>query len=222
MAAARDLASVAYDVAKKAARLGRAKGAHDDLIAAAYRTQADALEIEALAKRRLADEYDAAQERGEVAKHSSGNPQIVPNHAESEAKRPPIPTEGGHRFRSKAASQSEQVAAFDRNAWSRSIGIPGRNPRNPHNQNDLPATSAQVGISRKEIHEARIIRDAEKSDPGIVRRTVDAALASGEEPSKAKVRRAVLETARPQSAARPAPQRHAAKCRKAGSPNRRP
>jgi hypothetical protein len=27
---------------------------------------------------------------------------------------------------------SEQVAAFDRNAWSRSIGIPGRNPRNPH------------------------------------------------------------------------------------------
>jgi hypothetical protein len=30
--------------------------------------QADALEINALAKRRLADEYDAAQERGEVGK----------------------------------------------------------------------------------------------------------------------------------------------------------
>src|SRR5215216_3564816 len=28
--------------------------------------------------------------------------------------------------------QSEQVAAFDRNAWPRSIGIPGRNRRNPH------------------------------------------------------------------------------------------
>ena len=27
--------------------------------------------------------------------------------------------------------RSEQVAAFDRNAWSRSIGIPGRNRRNP-------------------------------------------------------------------------------------------
>jgi hypothetical protein len=25
----------------------------------------------------------------------------------------------------------EQVAAFDRTAWSRSIGIPGRDPRNP-------------------------------------------------------------------------------------------
>jgi hypothetical protein len=28
---------------------------------------------------RLADEYDAAQARGEAARHSSGNPQIVPN-----------------------------------------------------------------------------------------------------------------------------------------------
>ena len=27
---------------------------------------------------------------------------------------------------------SEQVAAFDRNAWPRSIGIPGRNRRNPY------------------------------------------------------------------------------------------
>lgn len=32
---------------------------------ATHRTQADALEIEARAKRRLADEYDAAQEHGE-------------------------------------------------------------------------------------------------------------------------------------------------------------
>lgn len=36
--------------------------------AAAYRAQADALDIEAQAKRRLADEYDAAQERGEIAR----------------------------------------------------------------------------------------------------------------------------------------------------------
>jgi hypothetical protein len=37
------------------------------MAAAVHRAQADALEIEAKAKRRLADEYDAAQERGEVA-----------------------------------------------------------------------------------------------------------------------------------------------------------
>jgi hypothetical protein len=30
---------------------------------------------------------------------------------------------------------SEQVAAFDRNAWPRSIGILGRNRRNPHAAN---------------------------------------------------------------------------------------
>jgi hypothetical protein len=67
-----DQASFAYDAAKKTARLMKAKQAHDDLIAATYRAQADALEIEAQAKRRLADEYDAAQERGEVATQSDG------------------------------------------------------------------------------------------------------------------------------------------------------
>ncbi len=40
--------------------------------AAAYRAQADALDIEAQAKRRLADEYDAAQARGEVASSNGG------------------------------------------------------------------------------------------------------------------------------------------------------
>ncbi len=147
----RDEASHIYDAAKKAARLSKAKGAADDLIKTAYRVQADALDIEAGAKRRLADEYDAAQERGEVAQIGDNLPSV---------------------------------------------------PK----QNAKP-TAADIGISRKEIHEARIIRDAERVDPGIVRRTVDAAIASGKEPTKAGVRRAVLETARPQSAPRPAPGR---------------
>jgi hypothetical protein len=34
------------------------------------------------------------------------------------------------------------------------------------------ATAADVGLSRKEIHEARTIRDAERRDPGVVRGTV--------------------------------------------------
>ena len=40
-------------------------------MAAAYHAQVDALEIESGAKRRLADEYDTAQERGEVAREDS-------------------------------------------------------------------------------------------------------------------------------------------------------
>jgi hypothetical protein len=134
---ARDQASVIYDVAKSAARLAKAKGAHDSLLAAAHRSQADALEIMAGAKRRLADEYDLAQERGEVQ-----NP-------------------GGDRV-SKVSKQNNA------------------------------ATVADIGLTRKEIHEARQIRDAELADPGIVRRTIDAAVAAGEEPSKAKVRRAAV------------------------------
>ena len=37
-------------------------------------------------------------------------------------------------------------------------------------------TAADLGLTRKEIHEARIIRDAEKAEPGIVRRTLHEAL----------------------------------------------
>lgn len=129
---ARDLAGLAYDAAKRTARIATAKRAHDSVIAAAHRTQADALEIEAQAKRRLADEYDAAQERGEVAKAGD----------------------------------------------------------NQHNKEVVPSGN-DLGLSRKDIHEARAIRDAEESEPGIVRRTLDEAIEAGEEPTRARVKRAV-------------------------------
>lgn len=132
---ARDMASIAYDAAKKAARFSKAKNAADDLIRTAYRVQADALDIEAGAKRRLADEYDAAQDRGEVA--TKGKP----------------------------------------------VNVPGQN---------IKATVTEIGLTRKDIHEARLIRDAEQESPGIVRQALDAMLKSGEEPTKAKVRRTIL------------------------------
>jgi hypothetical protein len=140
---ARDLAAAAYDAAKSAARFAKAKGAHDELIAKAHRAQADALEIEALAKRRLADEYDAAQERGEVA--TVGKPVNVPD------------------------------------------------------GNNKP-TTADIGLSRKDIHEARQIRDAEEAHPGIVHETIEAAIESGEEPTRAALRRAAHSRPRPLSA----------------------
>lgn len=58
---ARDFARVAYDAAKSAARMARAKRAHDSLIADVHRAQAHALAIRARAEMRLAEEYDAAQ-----------------------------------------------------------------------------------------------------------------------------------------------------------------
>lgn len=135
---ARDCAGLAYDTAKRAARLRRAKSAHDDLIAAAHRAQADALEIEAAAKRRLADEYDAAQALGEVKRN------------------------GGDRS-----------TVEDRNT----------------------ASAADLGLRRDQIHDARLIRDAEASDPGIVRRTLDQKLERGEEPTRAALRKMVVDAA---------------------------
>lgn len=146
---ARDMASAAYDAAKRASRIGKAKKAADDLITAAYRVQADALEIEAGAKRRLADEYDAAQERGEINSH------------------------GGDRKTDDFKFENSKL------------------------ENIKPA----------ELHEARIIRDAEKEEPGIVRRALDQMLGSREEPTKARVRRVVLEAARPQAVPKAPPGR---------------
>lgn len=150
---ARDMASATYDAAKSAERILRAKGAHDELIAKVHRAQADALEIEAMAKRRLADEYDAAQERGEVASH------------------------GGER-----------------------INVPDRN---------VAPTAADIGLSRKDIHEARQIRDAEEADPGVVKRTIEERLEEGQAPTKADIRRAV------------APERKAAEPKAPVDPERR-
>jgi len=135
---AREMAGFAYDVAKRTARIQRAKDAHDVLIGAAHRAQANALEIEAQAKHRLADEYDAAQERGEVA---AGRPKSL---------------EGGKSFQ---------------------------------------ATAANLGLRHDEIHDARLIRDAEANDPGIVRRTLDDRLARGEEPTRAALRKMVVDAA---------------------------
>lgn len=135
---ARDVARDAYDAAKKAARLSKAKGAHDTLIAAAHRAQADALEIEAQAKRRLADEYDAAQERGEA--------------------------------RSRGGDRTSKLP-------------------------DGKFGPSDVGLNDKQLHEARVIRDAEASEPGIVRRTLDKRLERGEEPTRAAMREAVTDAA---------------------------
>lgn len=85
-------------------------------------------------QRRLADEYDAAQDRGEVA------------------------TPGGDKSK-----------------------LPEQNF----------ATAADIGLSHKDIHEARIIRDAEATDPGATRRALDGIIERGEEPTRAAVRREI-------------------------------
>jgi hypothetical protein len=140
---AKDQANLAYTTAGAAARMAKAKGAHDQVVSACRKVMADALVIEAQAQCRLADEYDAAQERGEIAKQSSGRPKSVPN------------------------------------------------------ENTFTRTD-DIGITRKQILEARIVRDAEKQKPGIIQQTVDAQLQSKNGPTRAGVKRAVGEIVKPQ------------------------
>lgn len=134
---ARDMARAAYDAAKSAARIMRAKEAHDSLMAEVHRAQAHALAIRARAEMRLAEEYDEAQERGEVKR---------PNNE-------------------KTTSGAEAVSA--------------------------PA----LGLSHKDIHEARKLRDAERQSPGIVQRAINDMVERGEEPTRAALRREVVERA---------------------------
>jgi len=141
---AREMARTAYDAAKSATRMARAKRAHDTIMHEAHRCSAKALAMRARAEMRLADEYDDAQERGEVAGH------------------------GGDKVSNVAKS------------------------------NVVPA-AADLGLRRDEIHEARRFRDAERADPGIIERTVNDMVDRGEEPTRAALRREVVERTKPQA-----------------------
>lgn len=144
---ARDMARVAYDAAKSVARIAKAKQAHDTLLVEVHRSQAHALAIRARAEMRLAEEYDAAQERGEVAK-------------------------------------------------------PGGDRGNQHTGGKLLdpkfASPKDLGMRDQEIHEARKLRDAERDEPGVVQRTINDMVESGEEPTSAALRRKITERPTPQ------------------------
>jgi hypothetical protein len=74
-----------------------------------------------------------------------------------------------------------------------------RTSSNIPDKNNAP-TVKDIGLTSKQIHEARDVRDAEKEHPGIVKETVEAKLNAGEEPTRADVRRA---TARVKAKAHP-------------------
>lgn len=147
---ARDMARVAYDAAKSAGRMAKAKQAHDSIVSDVHRSQAHALAIRARAEMRLAEEYDAAQDRGEVAK----------------------------------AGQYDRPNVVSDNVSRR-------------------ATSADLGMRRDEIHEARKLRDAEQAEPGLISRALNAMVERGEEPTRAALKREVIDRPAPQKVMNP-------------------
>ena len=134
---AKTTAGVAYDAAKSAGRIARMKEAHDDLIQKIYRSQAQCVIIEGEAQARLADEYDLAQEKGEVAK--AGQP------------------------------KKSNVAGHD---------------------NTLK--TADLGLTRDQIYQARKVRDVLREDPTAIEDKVNALVEQGLEPTKAAIREQLL------------------------------
>ena len=67
-------------------------------------------------------------------------------------------------------------------------GPQGSGERSGRERSPTTATVADLGLTRKAIHEARQLRDAEAADPGVIRWALDARLAQGQEPTKAAVR----------------------------------
>ena len=57
----------------------------------------------------------------------------------------------------------------------------------PDGKVDPAATTEELGLTYKQIFEARQVRDAEEAEPGIVRRTLDALVDAGAEPTRAAV-----------------------------------
>lgn len=138
VAAARFLADYAYTHADMAARAAKRLTASAGLVAKAHRLQGDALLIEAQARIRIADEWDAAEQRGEISRGG----------------RPP-----------RDAGEGEKPVS-DGNGF----------------------TARDTGLTRKEISEARKLRDAEQRQPGIAERAIAARLEQGLAPTKANLR----------------------------------
>jgi len=59
----------------------------------------------------------------------------------------------------------------------------GCRPNSRVTSRQIGATAPEIGVSSRAIFEARQIRDAEKADPGIVKRTPDEQIERGEEPT---------------------------------------
>jgi hypothetical protein len=70
---AREMARVAYNAAKSAARIMKAKTAHDNVVAGILVAQAEAVAIRARAEMRLAEEYDAGKAAGDIAAQGQRN-----------------------------------------------------------------------------------------------------------------------------------------------------
>lgn len=142
-AAAKVLASGAYEQAKAELRFAEKMKAAERLRDKARAAQSDALRIESLCKMEIAAQWDAAQREGRASTGGRPAAGVRPGKAET------VPHENG----------SAAILA-------------------------KPFTAEEAGISRREIHEGRMLANAERKNPGIVERAIAERLDAGLEPSR--------------------------------------
>lgn len=90
----------------------------------------------------------------------------------------------------EAAAKRRMADEYDTAQAHGDVGRQGARTDLVRKANDVVATAAGLGLNRREIHEARLLRDAEAAEPGLIRRTLDERLERGEEPTRSAVRRA--------------------------------
>lgn len=130
--------------------------------------------------------YDAARRATRLAKAKAAHDELLTRAARAMADALEIES------RAKRRLADEYDAAQRR----KEIRKAGKQP-NSSRLEELPAGAGDVGLTHKEIHEARQIRNAEEADPGVVRRTLDGLLAEGEEPTRAALKRKLQPPAKP-------------------------
>lgn len=100
--------------------------------------------------------------------------------------------EACHRVQAGALSIEVKAKMLLAEEWERA-GAEGKTlkgrPKSVPDENAF--TAAEAGLTRKELHEAKKLLDAERKQPGIAERAIAARLAQGLEPTRASLRHAI-------------------------------
>ncbi|WP_292163263.1 SAM-dependent methyltransferase [Mesorhizobium sp.] len=156
---------VAFDASGLAETVERARALLDDGDVAAARMLAAGVYDQAKAGAAFAARFGAAERLVAKARRLQGDALLI-----------------------EARAKVRLADEYDEAKKSGAAAAQGR-PKNIPDENVFKLEDA--GLSAKEVHEARRLRDAELRTPGIVERAIAARLAAGLEPSRANLRAAV-------------------------------
>lgn len=149
----------------------------------AARTSAEVLEARDMA--RVA--YDAAKSAARMVKAKEAHDSILAEVHRAQA----------HSMAIRARAEMRLAEEYDAEKAAGNIAAQGQRTDLLAGDKKVP-TARDIGLRHDEIHEARRLRDAERADPGIIERTLNGMVERGEEPTRAALKREVIERAKPQ------------------------